>query len=264
MAVTEQFWSAARVADQLLRAEDSATPQTSILTEWDGLDLAAAYKAQDIALRIRLARGEVVTGVKLGVTSKAKQRQVGVDSPSTAWLTDRMVLPIGAPVPRERLIHPRAEPEIAFVMGRRLEGPGVSAATALASVDHVVGAIEIIDSRFSGYKFSMMDAVADNNSSGRYVTGPIAHRAEDLDLSLEACLLEVDGEVVDSATGAAVHGHPAEALAFAANTLAARGVFIEAGWVVLTGGMTDAVPVEPGARIAAHFTNLGTVTVAGG
>ena len=257
-------WSAARVAERLLQAEDSATALTSIRAEWDGLDLATAYAAQDLALNIRVARGEKVTGVKLGVTSKAKQRQVGVDSPSTAWLTDRMILPIGEAVPRASLIHARAEPEIAFVMGRRLQGPGVSAASALAAVDHVVGAIEIIDSRFSGYKFSMMDAVADNNSSGRYVTGPISRRPEDLDLALEGCLLEVDGEVVDSATGAAVHGHPAEALAFAANALAARGHAIEAGWVVLTGGMTDAVPVKPGARIAVHFTNLGTVTVAGG
>ncbi|MFE2120612.1 2-keto-4-pentenoate hydratase [Rhodococcus aetherivorans] len=262
--MSDQLWSAARVADVLLRAEDTATPQTSILAEWDGLDLGTAYAAQDIALRMRLARGERLTGVKLGVTSKAKQRQVGVDSPSTAWLTDRMILPIGEPVTREKMIHARAEPEIAFVMGRRLEGPGVSAATALAAVEHVVGAIEIIDSRFSGYQFSMMDAVADNNSSGRYVTGPVGRAPEDLDLALEACLLEVDGEVVDSATGAAVHGHPAEALAFAANTLAERGLAIEAGWVVLTGGMTDAVPVQPGARIAAHFTTLGTVTVAGG
>ena len=109
-----------------------------------------------------------------------------------------------------------------------------------------------------------MDAIADNNSSGRYLTGPISRRPEDLDLALEACLLEVDGEVVDSAAGAAVHGHPAEALAFAANTLAERGLAIEAGWIVLTGGMTDAVPVQPGTHIAVHFTNLGTVTVAGG
>ncbi len=206
--MTDQAWSAARVADVLLRAEEAATAQTSIAADWDGLDLATAYTAQDIALRMRLARGERLTGVKLGVTSKAKQRQVGVDAPSTAWLTDAMILPIGAPVPRARLIQARAEPEIAFVMGRRLAGPGVSAATALAAVDHVLGAVEIIDSRFSGYRFSMMDAVADNNSSGRYVTGPIARRPEDLDLALEACLLEVDGEVVDSATGAAVHGHP--------------------------------------------------------
>ncbi|MEV8195564.1 fumarylacetoacetate hydrolase family protein [Rhodococcus pyridinivorans] len=258
-----QGWSAARIADQLLWAESTVTAQTSILAEWDGLDLGTAYEAQDIALRIRVARGETITGVKLGVTSKAKQQQVGVDSPSTAWLTDAMILPIGEPVPLARMIHTRAEPEIAFVMGRRLEGPGVSAATALAAVDHVVGAIELIDSRFSGYKFSMMDAVADNNSSGLYVTGPIAVRPESLDLGLEACLLEVDGEVVDSATGAAVHGHPAEALAFAANTLAERGLAIEPGWVVLTGGMTDAVPVCPGVGIAAHFTSLGTVTVTG-
>ncbi|MBY6414374.1 fumarylacetoacetate hydrolase family protein [Rhodococcus sp. BP-252] len=256
-------WSVAQIAETLLGAERRAEPQTSIGAEWDGLDLRAAYDAQDVALRMRISGGQTVTGVKLGVTSRAKQIQVGVDSPSTAWLTDAMILPIGAPVPLGRHIHARAEPEIAFVMGRRLSGPGVSAATALAAVDHVVGAIEIIDSRFSGYEFTMMDAIADNNSSGRYVTGPIGRSPEDLDLALEACLLEVDGEVVDSATGAAVHGHPAEALAFAANTLAERGLAIEPGWVVLTGGMTDAVPVQPGSRIAAHFTSLGSVTVAG-
>ncbi|WP_280248040.1 2-keto-4-pentenoate hydratase [Nocardia abscessus] len=262
--MTSQPWSAVRVADQLLRAEESAAPQTSIVAEWDGLDMATAYAAQDIALRIRVARGETVTGVKLGVTSKAKQRQVGADSPSTAWLTDAMLLPVGEPIPRDKMIQARVEPEIAFVMGRRLEGPGVSAATALAAVDYVVGAIEIIDSRFSGYKFSMADAVADNNSSGRYVIGPVLRRPDSLDLTLEACLLEVDGEIVDSATGAAVSGHPAEALAFAANSLAQRGLRIEPGWVVLTGGMTEAVSVERSARIAAHFTNLGSVTVPGG
>ena len=261
--MSEQSWSAARVADVVLRAEETATALTSIRAEWDGLDLATAYAAQDIALRMRLARGEKLTGVKLGVTSRAKQRQVGVDSPGTAWLTDAMILPIGEQVPREKMIHPRAEPEIAVVMDRRLEGPAVSAATALAAVDYVFGAIEIIDSRFSGYKFSAMDATADNASSGRYVSGPVVRRPADLDLALEACLLEVDGEVVDSATGAAVYGHPAEALAFAANSLAPRGLAIEAGWVVLTGGMTDAVPVHPGARIAAHFTHLGTITIGG-
>lgn len=249
------------MADVLLRAADTATAQTSIVAEWNGLDLATAYAAQDMALAMRLARGETVTGVKLGVTSRAKQRQVGVDSPSTAWLTDAMILPIGEPIPSEKLIAPRAEPEIAFVMRRRLQGPGVSAATALTAVAQVVGAIEIIDSRFSGYRFSMADAIADNNSSGCYVTGSVARRPVDLDLGLEACLLEVDGEVVDSAAGAAVYGHPAEALAFAANTLAERGRAIEAGWVVITGGMTDAAPVTVGSRVAAHFTHLGTVTV---
>ena len=139
-------------------------------------DLHTAYIAQDIALADRRSNGEVVTGVKLGLTSRAKQQQMGVDEPSVAWLTDAMVLPAGLPVPADRLIHPRAEPEIAFVMGRRLAGPGVTAATALAAVDVILGAIEIIDSRYSGFKFTLADAVADNNSSGVYVTGDRSSR----------------------------------------------------------------------------------------
>ncbi|KSZ56599.1 4-oxalocrotonate decarboxylase [Rhodococcus pyridinivorans KG-16] len=257
-------WSATRVADILLEAERAATSRTSLSAEWPGLTLPVAYQAQDIALQIRKARGENITGIKLGLTSRAKQKQMGVDAPSVAWLTDVMALSAGDPVPRTQLIHPRAEPEIGFVMGRRLSGPGVTAAQALAAVDWVFGAIEIIDSRYAGFKFTLADAVADNNSSGKYVTGPILRSPDSLDLGLEACLLEIDGQVVDTATGAAVQGHPAEALAFAANTLADRGHAIEPGWVVLTGGMTDAVAIEPGARVAAHFTSLGSVTISGG
>ncbi|GAB84088.1 fumarylacetoacetate hydrolase family protein [Gordonia rubripertincta] len=263
-ADTTDPWNAARVANILISAERSRQPRTSLQAEWPDLDLDVAYAAQDIALADRRARGEVVTGVKLGLTSRAKQQQMGVDEPSVAWLTDAMTLPTGLAVPREKLIHPRAEPEIAFVLGRRLEGPGVTAAQALCAVDHVVGALEIIDSRYSGFKFTLADAVADNNSSGAYLTGPVSRRVEELNLALEACLLEVDGHVVDTATGAAVLGHPAEALAFAANTLATRGHALEAGWIVLTGGMTDAVPVYPGARVAAHFTSLGSISVSGG
>lgn len=257
-------WTVDSVATELLAAADAPRSRSAISAEWPGLDVPTGYAAQDAALARRLARGERLTGVKLGVTSQAKQRQVGVDRPSTAWLTDAMVLPAGAPVPRARLVQPRAEPEIAFVLGERLAGPGVTAAAALGAVSHVVGAIEVIDSRFSGYRFSMADAIADNNSSGFSVTGPVVRRPEDLDLALEACLLEVDGEVVDSATGAAVYGNPAEALAFAANTLGERGRALEPGWIVLTGGMTDAVPIRPGARIAAHFTHLGSITLDGG
>nr|WP_211226956.1 fumarylacetoacetate hydrolase family protein [Amycolatopsis benzoatilytica] len=252
------------MAAELLDAADNARSRTSISESWPVFDVPTAYAAQDVALHRRLARGERLVGVKLGVTSRAKQKQVGVDNPSTAWLTDRMVLPAGAPVPRGRLVQPRAEPEIAFVLGARLAGPGVTAASALAAVAGVFGAIEIIDSRFSGYRFSMADVIADNTSSGFYVTGPRIRRPDELDLALEACLFEIDGEIADSATGAAVYGNPAEALAFAANTLAERGHALEPGWIVLTGGMTDAVAIRAGARIAAHFTHLGTITLDGG
>jgi 2-oxo-3-hexenedioate decarboxylase len=167
-------------------------------------------------------------------------------------------------VPQSELIHPRAEPEIVFVMGAPLEGPGVTAASAMAAVDMVYGGLEIIDSRYRDFRFTLPDVVADNASSARFVIGPVGRRPEVLDLALEACLLEVDGSVVDSATGAAVQGHPAEALALAANDLGRRGLRIEEGWLVLTGGMTDAVFTRPGTSVAAHFTNLGSVTVSGG
>ncbi|TSD97444.1 4-oxalocrotonate decarboxylase [Gordonia rubripertincta] len=257
-------WTAARVADSLLTAERTQTARTSIQHEWPGLTLDVAYAAQDIALADRRSRGETVTGIKLGLTSRAKQKQMGVDEPSVAWLTDAMALPAGVELPRDQLIHPRVEPEIAFVLGRSLTGPGITAATALTAVDQVVGAVEVIDSRYSGFKFTLADAVADNNSSGLYVTGPVSRDVVGLDLGLEACLLEVDGDIVASATGSAVLGHPAEALAFAANTFGARGITLEAGWIVLTGGMTDAVPVAPGSRVAVHFTTLGSITICGG
>jgi 2-oxo-3-hexenedioate decarboxylase len=252
-------WTVERAAAALLEAEDSRTDRAPITDEWPGLDLATAYAVQDEALRRRQARGERLVGVKLGLTSRAKQQRMNISSPLTAWLTDAMVLPAGTAVPRDRLIHPRAEPEIVFVMRSRLAGPGVTAVTALAAVESVCCGIEVIDSRYRDFRFTLPDVVADNASTGFFVTGPVSVPPASLDLALEACLIELNGQVVDSATGAAVQGHPAEALALAANDLGRRGLAIEPGWIVLTGGMTDAIPVPSGAVLAAHFTHLGSV-----
>jgi 2-oxo-3-hexenedioate decarboxylase len=252
-------WTVQRAASVLLEAEDAGTGRAPISDEWPGLDLATAYAVQDETLRRRLARGERLVGVKLGLTSRARQQRMNLAAPLTAWLTDAMVLPAGTAVPRDRLIQPRAEPEITFVMRSRLAGPGITAATALAAVGAVCGGIEVIDSRYRDLRFTLPDVVADNASSGLFVTGPVAVPPSSLDLALESCLLEVNGQAVDSATGAAVQGHPAEALALAANGLGRRGLAIEPGWIVLTGGMTDAVPVPPGTSVAVHFTHLGSV-----
>jgi 2-oxo-3-hexenedioate decarboxylase len=257
-------WDCDRAASVLLEAEESRTDRGPITDEWPELDLETAYAVQDETLRRRLGRGERLIGVKLGLTSRAKQRRMNIASPLTAWLTDAMVLPAGDPVPQDRLIHPRAEPEIVFVMRDRLAGPGVTAATAFAAVAAVCAGIEIIDSRYREFTFTLPDVVADNASSGFFVTGPVARSPAELDLTLEACLVEADGQIVDSATGAAVQGHPAEALALAANDLGRRGLAIEPGWVVLTGGMTDAVFVTPGSALAAHFTHLGSIFLSGG
>ncbi len=252
------------LADVLMACEDGRTDRDPLTDEWPELDLQTAYAVQDEVLRRKLADGQSVVGVKLGLTSRAKQQRMNVHAPLTGWLTDAMVLPAGVPVPQGELIHPRAEPEIVFVMGAPLEGPGVTAATAMSAVESVYAGVEIIDSRYRDFRFTLADVVADNASSARFTVGSVGRRPMDLDLAMEACLLEVDGVVVDSATGAAVQGHPAEALALAANDLARRGLRIEAGWLVLTGGMTDAVFTLPGSSVTAHFTNLGSVVVAGG
>ena len=246
-------------ASALLAAAGTVTDP--LTDTWPDLDVETAYAIQDEALRLRRARGETLIGLKLGLTSRAKQERMGIDAPLLAWLTDAMVLPAGAPVPR--LIHPRVEPELVFVLGTELRGPGVTAATALAAVSRVYGGVEVIDSRYTDYRFTLPDAVADNGSSACFSVGPVGVSPERLDLSLEAALLEVDGQIVDTATGAAVQGHPAEALALAANVLGARGLALEPGWLVLTGGMTDAVELRPGSRVAAHFTNLGSLTISG-
>ncbi|RUP06969.1 MAG: 4-oxalocrotonate decarboxylase [Mycobacterium sp.] len=257
-------WCVDRAATELLAAEDGRFDRSPITDEWADLDVATAYAVQDETLRRRIARGEKLIGVKLGLTSRAKQRRMNVDSPLVAWLTDAMVLPAGEPVPQHQLIHPRVEPEIVFVMKDRLAGPGVTAAQALTAVDAVYAGAEIIDSRYRDFRFTLTDVIADNASSGAFVLGPVARRPFDLDLALEAVLVETDGTIVDSATGAAVQNHPAEALALAANDLGRRGKAIEAGQLVLTGGMTDALPAGPGTRTTFHFTNLGSIFISGG
>jgi 2-oxo-3-hexenedioate decarboxylase len=257
-------WSVDRAATELLSAQDAPAARDPLTDEWQDLDLRTAYAVQDETLCRRIERGEHVVGVKLGLTSRAKQHRMGISSPLVAWLTDAMTLPAGASLDGESLIHPRAEPELVFVMKERLSGPGVTAPRAMSAVGRVYAGVEIIDSRYRDFRFTLPDVVADNASSARYLTGSIGLAPEQLDLALEACLVEVDGVIVDSATGAAVQGHPAEALALAANTLAERGLAIEPGWIVLTGGMTDAVFAPTGTSVSFHFTHLGSVFLHGG
>jgi len=257
-------WDVARGADELMACEQERRDRHPLTDEWTGMTVEEAYAVQDEVLRRKVAAGEKVIGVKLGLTSEAKQRRMNVHAPLTGWLTDAMVLEPGQPVPQDQLIHPRAEPEIVFVLGEPLEGPGVTAESALAAVDRVLAGVEIIDSRYTDFRFTLPDVIADNASSAKFVLGDVALDPSQLDLVAEAVEVVVDGEVVHKGTGADVQGHPAEALALAANDLAERGLRLEAGWIVLTGGMTDAVFAPHEAQIAAHFTHLGTVAVHGG
>lgn len=257
-------WDIETIAAELLACEDQKRDRAPFTDEWDGLDIDTAYRVQDRTLQMRISRGEKLIGVKLGLTSKAKQKRMRVDVPFVAWLTDAMVLPAGEPVPQHKLIHPRVEPEIVFVMGSQLRGPGVTCAQAMAAVQTVWGGAEVIDSRYRDFKFTAGDVIADNASSAAFATGPIGVFPTEIDLALEAVLVEVEGAIIDSATGAAVQGHPGESLALAANELARRGLAIEPGWIVLTGGITDAIPIPPHASVTFKFTHLGSVSVHGG
>ena len=162
-------WDLDSVATELLSCESDRRDREPFTDDWTDLDLGTAYQIQAETLRRRQARGETVVGIKLGLTSRAKQKRMGIDVPLVAWLTDAMVLPAGEPVPQAALIHPRVEPEIVFVMGDRLQGPGVTAAQALSAVAQVFGGAEVIDSRYRNLRFRLPDVVADNASTGAYV-----------------------------------------------------------------------------------------------
>lgn len=256
-----EAWNEEKVAETLLAAEAERRDLGRFTDEWSELDIETAYRVQRLIIDRKIAEGHTVVGVKLGLTSRAKQQRMGISSPLTAVITDGMVLEAGAPLQVDELIHPRVEPEIVFVMRERLAGPGVTGASAMAAVGSVHAGLEVIDSRYRDFSFALPDVIADNASSARFVVGADGHDPSGLDLRLEACVLRVNGEVVDTATGAAVQGHPAEALALAANELAKRGEAIEAGSIVLTGGLTDAVFVAPDDEVAVDFTSLGGVSL---
>ncbi|MFT4229842.1 MAG: fumarylacetoacetate hydrolase family protein [Microbacterium sp.] len=252
------------IVDVLLGAERDRRDIGRLTTDRPWLDVEAAYRAQERQRDRRSAAGDPSIGAKLGLTSRAKQQRMGIASPLTGFLTHAMALPAGAPIPLDELIHPRVEPEIVFVLGERLAGPGVTAATALGAVASVHAGLEIIDSRYRDFDFALPDVIADNASSARFVVSARGVAPIGLDLVLEACVLRHNGEVVDTATGAAVQGNPFEALALAANDLARRGAALEAGSIVLTGGLTDAIPLTRGDTVSVEFASLGALAVRGG
>lgn len=231
------------------------------LTDSAELDEAAALLVQDAVVRARIEAGSALVGAKLGLTSTAKQRQMNVDRPLYGWLTDDMQVDTGETVRCDRFIQPRVEPEIAFLLGRDLEGPHVTAAHVLAATEAVFGAVDILDSRYAGYKFTFHDVVADNASSAGFVLGGTALDPYGVDLRLTGCVLERNGELVHTAAGAAVMGHPATAVAWLVRALAARGLGLEAGQVVMAGGLTEAIPVAAGDTVVARFDRLGSVEI---
>jgi 2-oxo-3-hexenedioate decarboxylase/2-keto-4-pentenoate hydratase len=187
---------------------------------------------------------------------------MGVDEPLYGELTDAMLLDVGEPLDTGQLIQPRVEPEIAFLLGADLAGERVGAAQVLAATAAVAPAIDVLDSRYAGYDFTLPDVVADNASAARAVLGGVRRAVDGIDLRLVGCVLEQGGRVRATAAGAAALGHPAAAVAWLVRALARRGRGLATGDVVLSGGLTEAVPVAPGDVVVARLGRLGTVELA--
>ncbi|MBK4739075.1 2-oxo-3-hexenedioate decarboxylase [Noviherbaspirillum pedocola] len=247
------------LAAHLETCELEARDTAKITDEYPEMDWDDAYAIQDRIRQRKLARGERIVGFKAGLTSHAKMKQMGVATPCFGFLADSFALPEGGECKVSELIHPKVEPEIAFVTRTALQGPGCHIGTVLAAIDFVMPGIEVIDSRYRDFKFDLKSVVADNTSAVRFVVGGRPLPVAEVDLRTVGIVLEKNGQPVLFGAGAAVLGHPAAAIAMLANHLGARGEHIPAGSLILSGGITEAVAVQAGDAITLRVQGMGSV-----
>ena len=250
-----------RLAEHLESCELQARDTPKITDEHPRMDWEDAYAIQDRILARKQARGARVIGYKAGLTSHAKMKQMGVETPVFGFLVDSFSVAEGASVKTAELIHPKVEPEIAFVLKRSLQGPGCHIGAVLAATDFVLPGIEVIDSRYRDFKFDLKSVVADNTSTARFVVGGRPLRPDAVDLRTVGIVLEKNGVPVALGAGAAVLGHPAAAIAMLANHLGQRGQEIPAGSVILSGGVTEAVAVAAGDHVCLRVQGMGSVSL---
>ena len=247
-------------ADRLLDAARSGTPCDPVRALLPDTTVATGYAVQSVLTAAHLEAGRTVAGRKIGLTSPAVQAQLGVDQPDFGVLYADRAGTQDVPIDIGRLLQPRIEAEIAFVLGADLDHDDIDTATARAAVAQVVPALEIVDSRVAGWDITIVDTVADNASSGLYVLGDDRHELGDRDLREVAMTLTgTDGEVLSSGTGAACLGDPVAALVWLARVSREYGSPLRAGEVVLSGALGPMTPVAPGSSFTATLTGLGEV-----
>lgn len=248
----------AEIAEALLQAYGTREPVAPPRTRIEDLNLDDAYRIQRLQEEAFTGAGRKVVGHKIGLTSPAMQRQLGVDSPDFGFITDDLVFTAGSDVPVGRFIAPKIEPELAFVLGSDLRA-GATLDDARAAVDTVHPAVEIIDSRVRDWDIRLVDTVADNASCGAVILGspidvPLARLTE------VTATMSVGGEVTGSGTGADVMGDPLAPLAWLAGVLGERGGALEAGEIVLTGSFCAAAPVVAGESVDVDYGPYGRLT----
>jgi 2-oxo-3-hexenedioate decarboxylase len=225
------------------------------------LDVADGYRVQRERQRRRVAGGEKLVGYKMGLTSLAKMKQIGLSSPVFGFLTDGHRVRDGAELETATLSQPRVEPEIAFILARQLDGE-CSIEEVLAATAFIAPAIEVLDSRFNGFKFDLASAIADNTSAARFVVGEARKPPTGMDLAKLGVVVRKNGAEAARGFGENVLGHPARSVAMLASMLKAEGTAVPAGAIIMTGGITEAIGVARGDKVQVNIETLGTASVA--
>jgi 2-keto-4-pentenoate hydratase len=251
------------VADAARRLEGAMSSRTPCAPVRDLLpagDIPAAYAVQTALVASRLLSGAHIVGRKIGLTNPAVQSQLGVDQPDFGVLFDEMNCAPGKPIDPSRLLQPRIEAEIAFVLGADLDAPSIDARAVAEATAQVVVALEIVDSRIAGWDITIIDTIADNASSGLFVLGQEPRPLGALDLTAVSMTLHRGDELVSSGVGSDCLGSPLAAMAWLANTARDYGQPLRAGDVVLSGSLGPVVPVRPGDVFTAQVSDIGSVT----
>ncbi|AXF58019.1 2-keto-4-pentenoate hydratase [Salicibibacter kimchii] len=249
------------LANYVHNAEKEKREITKITAElYPELTIEEAYDVQEELVRQKLEAGYKIVGPKMGITSEAKMKQMNVDNPIYGYVFDNMVVEEGNAISISDYIHPKIEPEIGFILNRDLEGPGITTLDVLRATEYVLPAIEIIDSRYENFNFTLPDVVADNTSAAGAVFGTYLRKPEELELDVVGVTLSLNGEIQSLGAGAAVLGHPAKSVASLANMLSEKGEKVEAGKPILTGGVTAAVKLSPGDFVNVKYGGLGDVS----
>lgn len=250
-----------QAAQNLRNAQATAIFISPLREEFKELQVDDAYAIQKQNIDLQVAQGARIVGSKIGLTSQAVQRQIGVDQPDYGLLLDNMEYAEGLPIPMSRLQQPKIEAEIAFILGRDLDSPRPTLTEVIQAIDYVVPAFEIVGSRIRDWNIKLIDTIADNASSSGYVLGTPLRRLEGLDLrNCAMTIIASDGTVLSTGTGAACLGNPLNAVTWLSRVMKERGYPLKAGSLILSGALGPMVDVEPGSSYVADIEGLGQVT----
>ncbi|MFJ7513033.1 2-keto-4-pentenoate hydratase [Peribacillus simplex] len=244
--------------EMLIAAEVDRKEIIRITEAYPNLTIEEAYNIQEKLVEVKVDEGYRTLGPKMGLTSRAKMEQMGVEDPIYGYIFDYMAVSNGE-LSMKELIHPKVEAEIAFVLREDIVGPNVTGAVVLAATEYVLPALEIIDSRYKDFKFKLPDVIADNTSASRVFFGNQMQSPNNMELDLLGVTLSINGEIKDLGAGAAVLGHPAESVAMLANMLSTKGKKLKKGEIILAGAITGAAMIKAGDSVVAKFDGLGTV-----